>query len=64
MNDIGIVLIQMGENFLVSSALKESLYILKKALEVDAPEVVETPIYIDVLMEKFKKTTIGNPLTL
>ena len=52
LNDIGVVLIQMGENFPASSALKEALYIRKKTLEVDAPEVVETSINIDVLMEK------------
>ena len=52
LNDIGVVLIQMGENFPASSALKEALYIRKKTLEVDAPEVVETCINIDVLMEK------------
>ena len=42
----------MGENFLVSSSLKEALYIRTKILKVDAPELVETSIYIDVLMEK------------
>ena len=51
----------MGENFLVSSSLKEALYIRTKILKVDAPELVETSIYIDVLMEKSikdkKKTT-------
>ena len=52
MNDIGVVLIQIGENFPASSALKEALYIRKKTLEVDAPEVLETSINIYVLMEK------------
>ena len=58
LNDIGIVLIQMGENFLVSSALKESLYILKNTLEVDAQEVLETSVNIDVLMEKVNQIDV------
>ena len=52
LNDIGVVLMQMGENFPAYTALKESLYIRKKTLVVDAPEVVETSIYIDALMGK------------
>ena len=52
LNDIGVILMQMGENFPAYTALKESLYIRKKTLVVDAPEVVETSIYIDALMEK------------
>ena len=38
------------------TALKEALYIRKKALEVDASEVVETSIYIDALMDKVQET--------
>ena len=56
LNDIGVVLMQMGENFPALTALKEALYIRKKALEVDASEVVETSIYIDALMDKIHET--------
>ena len=56
LNDIGVVLMQMGENFPEFTALKESLYILKETLEVDAPEVVETSICITVLMKKVNET--------
>ena len=51
LNDIVIVLMQMRENLLTSSSLNELFHIRKEALEVDTPEVVETPIYIYVLME-------------
>ena len=56
LNDIGVVLMQMGENLPALTALKEALYIRKKALEVDASEVVETSIYIDALMDKVQET--------
>ena len=56
LNDIGVVLMQMGENFSASTALKEALHIRKETLEVDAPEVVETSIYIDALMEKVNES--------
>ena len=42
----------------MSSALKESLYILKNTLEVDAQEVLETSVNIDVLMEKVNQIDV------
>ena len=56
LNDIGVVLMQMEENFPAFNALKEALYIRKETLGVDAPEVVETSIYIAALMEKVNET--------
>ena len=56
LNDIGVVMMQMGKNFPASTALKGALHIQKETLEVDAPEVVETSIYIDVLMEKVNES--------
>ena len=43
---------QTGQNFPAFTELKEGLYIQKEAFEVDALEVVDTSIYIDVIMEK------------
>ena len=56
LNDIGVVLMQMEENFSAFKALREALYIQKETLGVDAPEVVETSIYIAALMEKVNET--------
>ena len=56
LNDIGVVLMQMEENFPAFNALKEALYIRKETLGVDAPEVVETSFYIVALMEKVNET--------
>ena len=56
LNDIGVVLMQMEENFSAFKALKEALYIRKGTLGVDAPEVVETSFYIVALMEKVNET--------